>query len=286
MTRRNVLGGVAGGLVAFYLLTGTAATTQAQSAQQGGLPALAARVQALEQAMARMSSQQIGVEQLLDLLNQALGMAEAKIADLQLRSTDLEAALSEIEGGLTSFDQLAGRACTSAAGAASRVALIGRFKTPVCGEVHGEFIDYGPTVLHTRTNLMWEKKTTTVGSGESHTDLHDVDNRYSWCATPGVCMSAVTAWIAQVNGEHFAGYRDWRLPSREELLTIVDTSAAACGSGAACIPSIFGPTHTFQYLSSTEFNDELRWGVLFYTGEEVFVANWASYHARAVRSAP
>ena len=39
------------------------------------------------------------------------------------------------------------------------------------------------TIHDTCTGLQWEKKTTAVQSGVDATDLHDVDNRYSWAGT-------------------------------------------------------------------------------------------------------
>ena len=45
----------------------------------------------------------------------------------------------------------------------------------------GRFVDNGDeTITDTQLGLMWEKKTTTVGSGTSDTDIRDVDNTYTW----------------------------------------------------------------------------------------------------------
>lgn len=40
----------------------------------------------------------------------------------------------------------------------------------------------------------------------------------------------------------FTGRYDWRLPTTTQLKSILDMSAAGCGTGGACIASIFGPT--------------------------------------------
>ena len=40
---------------------------------------------------------------------------------------------------------------------------------------------------------MWEKKTTTVGSGTSDTDIRDVDNNYTW-------EYAMHEWVDRMNG--------------------------------------------------------------------------------------
>jgi len=44
----------------------------------------------------------------------------------------------------------------------------------------GCFVDTGLTIVDTCTNLEWEKKETTLGSGADGGNLHDVDNGYSW----------------------------------------------------------------------------------------------------------
>src|SRR6185295_17523643 len=49
----------------------------------------------------------------------------------------------------------------------------------------------------------------------------------------------------------FAGHCDWRLPTIQELQTIVDPGAPGCGSGSPCINPIFGPTVANSYWSST-----------------------------------
>ena len=58
----------------------------------------------------------------------------------------------------------------------------------------GRFVDNGDeTITDTMTGLMWEKKTTTVGSGTSVLDARDVDNRYTW-------EQAMTDYVDRLNG--------------------------------------------------------------------------------------
>src|SRR5437667_9288549 len=80
------------------VLTLTPVAVQTQQEQEGGLPALQKRVQALEAGL-----------------------------------VDLSTALNELKGGgLTSYDQLADLPCTTAASANGTVHLIGLLKSPVC----------------------------------------------------------------------------------------------------------------------------------------------------------
>lgn len=90
-------------------------------------------------------------------------------------------------GLLASYDQLAGLPCTTAAGTAFTVHFIGAGKSPLCGKrvsANGRYVELDSVVFDTQTNLMWEKKTTAVGSGANVNDLHDVDNIYNWFTAP------------------------------------------------------------------------------------------------------
>jgi Protein of unknown function (DUF1566) len=126
------------------------------------------------------------------------------------------------------------------------------FDTTGCSVVR--FVDNGDgRVTDTQTGLMWEKKTTAVGSGPNYADPHDVDNYYSWSST-GTAPdgTAFTEFLGALNNGTssdgttttgcFANHCDWRLPTVEELAGIMDPAAAGCGSGSPCIDPAFGPT--------------------------------------------
>jgi hypothetical protein len=153
------------------------------------------------------------------------------------------------------------------------------------------FVDLGTSVADKQTNLVWEKKTTEVGSGGSSDDLHDVDNIYDWCEATGNeegprCLENETSWIGKVNAEAFAGFTNWRVPTREELLSIVDTSVATCGRDRPCIDPIFGPTQASEYWSSTEVSPNVAWIVIFSSGNLKFGTKVDRALMRAVRSGP
>jgi len=146
----------------------------------------------------------------------------------------------------------------------------------------GRFVDGGRFVRDTQNNLMWEKKDTAGG-------LHDVNKTVTWCEatgnTEGLCVGA-SSWIAQVNAEKFAGFTDWRVPTVKELLTLVDKTAAKCGSGSPCISPILGPTKAFRYWASDDPRRTSRGTVDFYLGDAQNDFQRNQFQVRAVRTAP
>jgi hypothetical protein len=148
----------------------------------------------------------------------------------------------------------------------------------------GRFVDGGQVVRDTKTNLMWEKKDNAGG-------LNDVDNTYGWCEATGttektdiLCKENSRSWIGELNAKGFAGFKDWRVPTRDELAAIVDASAPKCGMGAPCIDPAFGPTKAFGYWASTEQRRTSRGSVNFYTGTPGVDSQSNPFHVRAVRN--
>jgi hypothetical protein len=110
---------------------------------------------------------------------------------------------------------------------------------------------YG-AVYDRKTELTWEMKRS-FGGGEA--DAHDAGNLYTWSGTPegaspdGTVFSDFLAKLndnCTVSGDEdslsgsFGGMCDWRLPSAEELKTILLTTCP--GEESPCIDPIFGPT--------------------------------------------
>jgi len=317
MIRRTLVSCVAGALALVFIVTPVAPEAQGRGGQ-GGLPALQQQVQALEQAVANvtaaldtlgtgdaalqaqivtLSEQVAGLQDVFASLNTAVNTASGDILSLKDRVLALEAALAELGDGLTSYDQLADLPCKTGANGDGTVHLIGLLKSPVCAagiSANSRFIDLGPVVLDTQTNLIWEKKTTAVESGANSSDLHDVDNLYNWCVATGnttnVCVGNTTSWIGQVNAETFAGFNDWRVATQDELLAI-NTALTGCSSGPPCIiDSIFEPMAAAIYWSSGEFIDfglDLGCAVRFSAGfPNLCFTKLDEYHVRAVRSGP
>lgn len=148
-----------------------------------------------------------------------------------------------------SSDELEGLACTDPTGTPGTIMLLfrGQAAMPACAT--GRFIDLGLTVHDTQTGLEWEKKVAGAGC------LHCVDDSYTWCAatsnTAGVCAGNAASWIRDVNREGFAGQRDWRVPTVDELQTIL-LEPFPCDARNPCIDPIFDPTASAFYWSATE----------------------------------
>jgi hypothetical protein len=129
-----------------------------------------------------------------------------------------------------------------------------------------------PCVLDRVTGLTWEVRTSDGG-------LRDSLWTYSWFATSlpqgspggtpsgGACAPAGTCdteqYQAAVNGAALCGFRDWRLPSRAELLGLVDYGAPV----APFIDTAFFPDAVAgAYWSATPHSRSGSWALDLSTG--------------------
>jgi len=78
-----------------------------------------------------------------------------------------------------------------------------------------------------------------------------------------------------------AGYDDWRLPSRMELLTIVDS-----GQYGPAISPVFSCESTYYWSGSTTWEPEFAWSVDFTRGGSALSSKNATPHVRCVRGGP
>ena len=117
------------------------------------------------------------------------------------------------------------------------------------------------------TGLIWENKT-------DDGTIHDKDNTYSWDDSK---------LIDTLNSVYFGGYSDWRLPTINELVSIVKYSIPS--PGPTIDAGYFQNTAASWYWSSTtsvSYNDS-AWRVNFGDGFGDYGNKHDNYYVRAVR---
>ena len=152
------------------------------------------------------------------------------------------------------------------------------------------YVDKGLTVFDLDTLLEWQKST---DDGDATLDK---DNTYKWTVVVGASIpdgDLFTDFLGDLNfcgtipfnnpvlvNPGYANHCDWRIPHRDELLSIVD-----CSFGSPCIDPIFGPTTAAPYWTS--FNVSLfpsdAITVRFTNGTLGNIGKSASRRVRAVR---
>lgn len=137
-----------------------------------------------------------------------------------------------------------------------------------------DFIIDNAVVTHKKTGLMWAR--CSLG--------------YSWSSTTANCdydlqtKKALFTWpeaLQQAELFSLAGKQDWRLPNKNELMSIADH---AC-TGPAINEIIFPNTTAASYWSSSPYGTELEnvWRVIFTTGDLLNASVSSSLYVRLVR---
>ncbi len=116
------------------------------------------------------------------------------------------------------------------------------------------------------TGLMWEMKTVD-GS------IHDINSMYTW-------NQAQSVFIAKLNATKFGGFSDWRLPTIEELVSIVDDNRRII---PAVNPDYFPNTMSSYYWSASTNTDATSYTWCVYFGIVLNSEKWFRYYVRAVR---
>jgi hypothetical protein len=171
----------------------------------------------------------------------------------------------------------------------TRTATPSRTATPT-----PRFIDNGNgTITDTTTGLVWEKKS---DDGGLHDYNDDPESLYTWSVSGSTGPTGtVFAFIQVLNNTNFAGRRDWRLPTLEELQTIVSTGGITPGRPVVppafdddCVPGCnitqCSCTRPLNYWTRTvnAANAQQAWYVLFNSGQSGTAFKTLALPARAV----
>lgn len=142
------------------------------------------------------------------------------------------------------------------------------------------------------TGLTWEIKTTDGG-------LHDMNNYYTWyepdnsknggnagTQNGGSCKGSdcdTNAYVKAVNAAGYCGYKDWRMPTRQELVSIVDFSRVNPAIDTTYFPNTKSYSFWSSSLSAAYSNN--AWNVYFDNGySNGYSDNYSnSYVVRLVR---
>jgi len=172
---------------------------------------------------------------------------------------------------------------------ATRTATSSRTPTPT-----PRFIDNGNgTITDTTTNLVWEKKS---DDGGPHDYNDNPASMYTWSASGSTQPNGtVFAFVQALNNTNFGGRRDWRLPTLEELQTIVSTGGIMPGRPVVppafdddCLPGCSvtqcSCTRALNYWTRTVdvTNNQRAWYVLFNNGQSGTALKTLAFPARAV----
>jgi hypothetical protein len=125
------------------------------------------------------------------------------------------------------------------------------------GAFTNDFVDNGDgTVTDRATGLMWQKD----GSSE------------------GMTWADSKEYVNKLNSEQFGSYSDWRLPTIEELASLMKSSRA----GNLYIDPIFSEKQQYCWSADT-FGPEMAWYTSFKAGMIRHIYHFF-YHVRAVRT--
>ncbi|MFC1857640.1 DUF1566 domain-containing protein, partial [Thermodesulfobacteriota bacterium] len=149
------------------------------------------------------------------------------------------------------------------------------------------------------TGLIWEVKQSKDDTYD-YSNPHDADNTYTWydsnLETNG--GDAGTAgdgtdtedFINAIKAENFGGFSDWRMPTKEELQSIVNYGRHRPAIDTSWFPHTACTLYTnssFYWSATTSVNAGYAWYVSFYDGSVQYGSyegKSGSFYARAVRA--
>ena len=140
--------------------------------------------------------------------------------------------------------------------------------------------------------LIWEMKNNMDGS-QDYSNPHDADNHYTWydsnpetnggyAGTPGDGTDTED-FIYALNGAKFGSFSAWRVPTIDELFSIVDRCRLNPAINTAYFPNTITDFEEMYFSSNTINNNNQAYGVWYSEGELGYPHKFQSSHVRAVR---
>jgi YD repeat-containing protein len=141
----------------------------------------------------------------------------------------------------------------------------------------------GGCVQDNVTGLMWEVKTTDGGLRDKNKTYTNYSTTYNPSNLYGTATDA-SGFVAAVNATNLCGYSDWRLPTADELQSIVDYSVAS--PGPVIDATWFPNTQDYLFWSASPYvgDSSSAWVVIFYYGVVSFNVRTETYYVRLVRA--
>lgn len=148
-------------------------------------------------------------------------------------------------------------------------------------------------VKDSTTGLTWEGKPTSGqrAAGNTYTNFDSTTAAQFWNGTAFVnptqeqvdAATNTAGYIAAVNAAKLCGYSDWRLPTANELQTMVDRSVAF--PGPTVDSTWFPNTQQKGHWTSTGYaaDASYAWDIDFYQGVVSYGYRYSNYHVRLVR---
>lgn len=127
------------------------------------------------------------------------------------------------------------------------------------------------TVTDNRSGLMWK----TCLEGQASPQCYGKPTALQWHAAVELTQDPFT--------RRFAGYNDWRLPTRSELETLIEPNCQQPATNVQIFPNM----QALGLWSSdiSQYNNHMAWGIDFGKGRAYEHFQAASKHVRMVRNA-
>ena len=143
------------------------------------------------------------------------------------------------------------------------------------------------------TGLIWEIKQNKDGT-KDYSNPHDADNTYTWfdsdpatnggdAGTPGDGTDTED-FIFALNDDNFGGFTDWRVPTLEELRSIVNYGKFNPAVDENTFSNVITSSSSYYWSSNTYAeNTGIAWSLSFYSGSDHNSSKTLRYSIRAVR---